>query len=374
MFDIYSLKKYNFRIILYALSLSILGVLIIGSATGGDTKVVNRQILGIIVSSVLMFGVSFIRYDKLLRFSVFVYFACIAALLAVIFFGYSPEGAGATRWIKLPAIGTVQPSEFVKIGIIVFFSWFLAKYRDSINNILTLLIFIVSAGLIYVLILIEPDLSTTVVLMVVTVCMLFVAGISYKWIWAGVLTAVPLIGVFFGLLSMGRVPFLKDYQARRILAWINPEKYADTSFQQENSIMAIGSGQLYGKGLNNMTVDSVKHGNFLSQDQTDFIFAVIGEELGFIGSIAVIAVVAVFVFEILNLASKVADVEGKLICVGIAGLIAFQSFTNISVATGIFPNTGLPLPFISYGVSSLMSIYVGLGLVLNVGLLRDGIK
>ena len=122
MFDIYSLKKYNFRIILYALSLSILGVLIIGSATGGDTKVVNRQILGIIVSSVLMFGVSFIRYDKLLRFSVFVYFACIAALLAVIFFGYSPEGAGATRWIKLPAIGTVQPSEFVKIGIIVFFS------------------------------------------------------------------------------------------------------------------------------------------------------------------------------------------------------------------------------------------------------------
>ena len=138
--------------------------------------------------------------------------------------------------------------------------------------------------------------------------------------------------------------------------------------------MAIGSGQLYGKGLNNMTVDSVKHGNFLSQDQTDFIFAVIGEELGFIGSIAVIAVVAVLVFEILNLASKVADVEGKLICVGIAGLIAFQSFTNISVATGIFPNTGLPLPFISYGVSSLMSIYVGLGLVLNVGLLRDGIK
>lgn len=370
MFDIYSLKNYNFRIIIYAISLSILGVLVINSATS-DAKVVNRQILGIVVSLIVMLILSLIRYDKILKLAPLVYISCIVALALVLLFGYSPEGAGATRWIRLPFIGNIQPSEFVKIGIIISLAWFLEKYQDAINNIFTLLVFFVGVGIIYILILLEPDLSTTIVLLVVSLAMLFMAGISYKWIGTFFATSIPLVIAFISLLSMGRVPFLRDYQARRILAWVNPTKYADASLQQTNSIMAIGTGQLYGKGLNNTTVASVKNGNFLSQDQTDFIFAVIGEELGFIGSMIIIIIISILVFELLNLANKVADMQGKLLCVGVATLIAFQSFTNISVATGIFPNTGLPLPFISYGVSSLMSMYIGLGIVLNVGLLRD---
>ena len=123
-----------------------------------------------------------------------------------------------------------------------------------------------------------------------------------------------------------------------------------------------------GKGLNNNTLASVKNGNFLSEEHTDFIFAVIGEELGFKGSILVIVLYALIVLECIFLAQRSKDMAGRLICVGIASLLCVQSFTNIAVATGLFPNTGLPLPFISYGVSSLFSLYAGIGLVLNVGL------
>ena len=134
--------------------------------------------------------------------------------------------------------------------------------------------------------------------------------------------------------------------------------------------MAIGSGQLRGKGLFNNTLSSVKNGNFLSEEQTDFIFAVIGEEMGFIGCVAVIILYALVVYECIWIASRAKDTAGRLICTGVASLLAFQSFANIAVATGIFPNTGLPLPFISSGLSSLLSMYIGIGIVLNIGLQR----
>ena len=163
----------------------------------------------------------------------------------------------------------------------------------------------------------------------------------------------------------------EDYQAGRILAWFYPDQYGEARYQQNNSIIAIGSGQLKGKGLFNTTIASVKNGNFLSEEQTDFIFAVIGEELGFIGCVVVIALFLLIIYECLMMAARARDLSGRLICVGMATLIAFQAFANIAVATGIFPNTGLPLPFISFGSSSLISIFMGIGLVLNVGLQRE---
>ncbi len=132
--------------------------------------------------------------------------------------------------------------------------------------------------------------------------------------------------------------------------------------------MAIGSGRLYGKGLFNDTAFSVKNGNFLSEEHTDFVFSVIGEELGFVGCMIVLALFLLFVFECFHIANRAADLSGKLLCTGMAALVGFQAFTNIAVVTGIFPNTGLPLPFISYGVSSLVSFYIGTGIILNVGL------
>lgn len=370
LFD-YEFRNFNYRLFLYVLLLNILGVLVIRSATNQDMSVVGKQIMGIVVGMAIVIGLSLIDYHRILSFSWVIYALCIVGLAAVLIFGRNV--GGATRWLVLPGIGQIQPSEFVKIGLILFFSWFFTKNQERLNQFTTLAF---AAGLFAVpvfLIFDQPDLSTSLVTVVVFVCVLFVAGLSYRWIAGGLAVLIPSGAFFVYLLQYNMVPFLKEYQARRILAFVNKEKYAEyaeANLQQDNSIMAIGSGMLNGKGLNNNTLASVKNGNFLSEEQTDFIFAVIGEELGFIGCTAVILLIALVVYELLGMAGKAKDMSGRLICTGLAALIAFQSFSNIAVATGVFPNTGLPLPFISYGVSSLLSIYLGIGIALNVGLQR----
>ena len=366
----YHYKSFSLRLFVSVALLNILGILVINSATYNDTAVIGRQMTGAAIGAVLMFVICVIPYQKILNYAVPIFIACCVMLVLVNIYGRIV--GGARRWIVLPAIGQVQPSEFAKTGIILFFAWFFGKNQESINKPQVLLLFTGLALIPVLLIASEPDLSTTIVVLVCILSMLFVAGISYKWIAASLAVILPFAAAFVVLLQHGMIPFLKDYQARRILAWIEPSKYADANLQQDNSIMAIGSGQLFGKGLNNNTLASVKDGNFLSEEQTDFIFAGIGEELGFIGCIVVLLLYAVVVYECLYLAGKAADLEGKVICTGMGVLIAIQGFANIAVATGIFPNTGLTLPFVSYGVSSLLSFYCGIGLVLNVGLQRTG--
>jgi rod shape determining protein RodA len=365
LFD-YKFKNYNIRLVLYALILNVLGILLIRSATNQDPSYVNKQIMGIVIGVIVACILSLIDYHKILMGAVGVYIGCIVLLISVLLFGENVNNA--TRWLKLPGIGQIQPSEFVKIGLIIFFAWFFSKSQEKINDIKVLATAAALYGAVFLLIFSEPDLSTGLVTLFVFACMLFAAGISYRWIATAAAVLIPCGGLFVYLLQYNMVPFLKEYQARRILAFVNKAKYAEANLQQDNSIMAIGSGMLRGKGLNNNTLASVKNGNFLSEEQTDFIFAVIGEELGFIGCIAVILLIALIVFECLLLASRSRDMFGRLLCVGMAALLAFQSFANIAVATGVFPNTGLPLPFVSYGVSSLLSIYIGIGVVLNVGL------
>ena len=164
---------------------------------------------------------------------------------------------------------------------------------------------------------------------------------------------------------------IEDYQQERIYAWLNPEKYSlTTAYQQQNSITAIGSGQLWGKGLNNNEVGSVKNGNYISEPQTDFIFAIIGEEMGFVGSCAVILLLMGITARCYLGAMRADDIAGAVICSGVGSIVCFQSFINISVTTGILPNTGIPLPFVSYGLTSLVSMYIGMGFVFNVKLQR----
>ena len=367
LFD-YNFRRYNFRLMAYILALNTIGVLVISSATNQDMDMVGKQIMGILIGIAVAVGISLIDYNKVLRLSMGIYGVCVALLLAVVIFGKVVNNA--RRWIVLPGIGQIQPSEFVKIGMIVFFSWYLSKYQERINQVSVLGI---CAGLFAVpllLILEEPDLSTSLVIIFSVICMVYTAGISYKWIGGVVAVLTPISVLFVFLLQHAMVPFLQPYQVKRILAWIYPSQYADSNYQQDNSIMAIGSGQLIGKGLNNNTLASVKNGNFLSEEQTDFIFAVVGEELGFIGGVVVIALFALIIIECLIMANRAKDLQGKLLCTGMAALLTFQSFSNIAVATGMFPNTGLPLPFVSYGVSSLLSFYIGMGIVLNIGLQR----
>lgn len=372
IFD-YNFKNYNYRILIYMLLLSTLGVLIIGSASGQDKAVMGKQVVGIGVSLVACLIVSLIDYHKLFKFNTLIYGGCVALLLAVLLMGKTTKGA--TRWLRIGSF-QLQPSEFVKIGLIVILSWFLAKNQERINKPTVVgtaaLLCVVPIGMVYM----QPNLSTSIVITFTMLCIVYVAGISYKWIVGVLAVGLPTIALGLYLSLLGMVPFLKKYQAQRILSKIfhSDSQYADMNRQQDNSIMAIGSGQLRGKGLFNNTLSSVKNGNYLSEEQTDFIFAIIGEEMGFIGCILVIAVYALLVFECVWIAGHAKDMAGRLIATGMAALLAFQGFANIAVATGVFPNTGLPLPFISSGISSLLSIFIGMGLVLNVGLQKKSIN
>ncbi len=368
MFFDYHFKRYNFRAMLYAVSLSVIGLMAIWSATNQNQSTLNKQIMGLGLGLFLMVVLSLIDYHWILSFRILIYLVCIAFLVAVLVFGRS-RGI-STRWLELPVIGQIQPSEFVKIGVILFFSWYFERYQEKINRITV----VGSAAVLYavpaILIYNQPNLSTMIVLTVVVAAIVFSSGISYKWILGVLAVAIPAVILLFYLLQNGMIPFLRGYQANRILSWQNPELYSETYYQQENSIMAIGSGQLWGKGWNNTDILSVKAGNFLVEEQNDFIFAIIGEEFGFVGSMVVILLYLVLTYECLFMAMRAPDPSGRMICVGMAALIGFQSFANIAVATALFPNTGLPLPFISSGVSSLLSLFLGMGVVLNVGLQR----
>ena len=227
------------------------------------------------------------------------------------------------------------------------------------------------AAVLLLLILTQPDLSTTIATGVIFIVLLYVAGLSYKIIVGVLSVVVPVVSValIFIVQKAKDAEFVEqNYQIKRILAWLYPTKYADNALQQQNAIMAIGSGQLWGKGLYNSEATSMKNTNFIVEPQTDFIFAVIGEELGFIGCAAVILLLLLIVVECIYIGSKAKDLAGKLICCGMATLIGFQSFINLCVATGLFPNTGIPLPFVSYGLTSLVTLFAGMGLVLNVSL------
>ena len=366
MFKQYKLKNYRFRLVAYVVLLCIIGVMVVGSA---KPSVQNKQIIGIAGGLVVMVIVSLIDYGTILKFRRPIYLLAVV-LLAVIFIpGVGDNTGGATRWIQVTSSFKFQPSEFCKILLIIFFAGFFMKYKDQLNTWKTILLSLILAGIPLVLIVKEPDLSTTIATTMLFVTLLFVAGLSYK-IVAGVLALGVPVGIIGVVLIMKQALPLKPYQYKRIMSWLQPSNpaYADDSYQQQNSIIAIGSGQLWGKGLNNSSITSLKNGDFISEPQTDFIFAVIGEELGFIGCLVVIILLLLIVFECILIAKNAKDLGGRLICCGMAALIGFQSFINICVTTGLMPNTGLPLPFVSYGLTSIMSLFIGLGMVLNVGL------
>ncbi|MEE1243448.1 FtsW/RodA/SpoVE family cell cycle protein [Frisingicoccus sp.] len=360
----YNLKKYNWRLLLLVLAATIFGVFVIESAANGYAR---KQLLGVIVGFVVLIVVSFIDYTFILKFQWPIYIAAVAILVAVLLFGVNVNGA--RRWFSLGSFGTIQPSEFAKIMMIIVLTRLITDHRDQISRIRTLLmigvIYMIPVFLIYK----EPNLSTTLVYLFIFVTMIFCGGLSYQFIGRVLVFTVPVIGFLVWYIQQPFQILLKGYQLNRILGFLNPSAYQQTTAnQQYNSVMAIGSGMITGKGYNNNTFTSVKGGNFISEQQTDFIFSVIGEELGFIGSCITIFLLAAIVFECLKVAKNASNLSGRLIATGVASMIAFQTFVNIGVATNLLPNTGLPLPFISYGLSALLTNMVGIGLVINIDL------
>lgn len=365
----YKLSNLNFRLILYVLAVTFIGIFCIGSASEGENFQL-KQIVGFILGVAVLTFFALLSYKIVFKFYWIIYFATIALLMLVIVLG--TVNKGAKRWIDL-GFTQFQPSEYAKIFLIIFVATFLFKRIETLNTFKTIAGVTLFSGIILGLIFIEPDLSTTIVIFLTFCAIMFLSGIHYKIITGVLIISLPVICILGYCVTQPGNVILKGYQYSRIIGFFQEdnEKAKDLRYQQENSLLAIGSGGLTGKGLDNNDVTSVKNGNLISESHTDFIFTIVGEELGFIGGAAVIILLFMIVLECFITGSRAPTLSGKLFCFGFGVLIGVQSFVNISVATMLLPNTGITLPFVSYGLTSLTSMYCGIGIVLNIGLQRN---
>ncbi len=359
----YRVRDYNFLLIIFVVAVSVIGVLAIGSA---KESLQDRQMMGLIFGFFLMVVISLFDYSFFLKFYGILYVLNLILLLLVRLIGSS--AGGAQRWVTIFGI-QFQPSETAKILLILFYAQYIMIHREVLNKLRTIAIMVLLFIPPFFLVYNQPDMSTSIVIVVIFLVMLFIGGISWKIIAGAAAIVIPTFVILFMLILQPDQNIIRDFQQTRILAWLYPDQYENAEgYQQQNSIMAIGSGQLMGKGLNNNSIASVKNGNFISEPETDFIFAVIGEELGFVGSASTVILLFGISLMCFNTGRKAKDLAGSIICAGVGIIIGFQSFTNLSVATGLFPNTGIPLPFVSYGLTSLLCLYMGIGFVLNVRL------
>ncbi len=361
----YKLRFYNFRLVFLLLFISMIGIHLVGIAM---PSLRSRQAAGVLMGLAAMVALSLMDYSWILNFQWIMYFVNIVMLLWVRFAGY--ESHGAVRWINLGFM-QFQPTEISKIIIILFLARFFMDHEESINTLRTLVEVGILVGIPLFLIYSQPDMKNTITVGIIFLALLYVSGISYRIIIRGVLIAVPLLVIFLAIVMQPDQKLIQDYQRDRIMSFFYPEEdeYSDDAEQQRNSMTAIASG-----GLKGLTIEedemgtSVNEGNFVAENQTDFIFAVAGEKYGFLGCMVIVILLLLISIECVLTGRRAKDLAGKVICCGVGTLVAFQSFLNISVATGLGPNTGTPLPFVSYGLTSLISLFMGMGMVLNVGL------
>lgn len=367
-FKNYSWRHYNISLVVIVTILTSISAFLL--YLSNDIPHMKRQIGGLVLGLVVMAAVSLIDYHLICKFAVFYYAAALVLLVLVRFTPLGEDhGTGAFRWLDLKVID-LQVSELAKLALIIIMAAFFTKYKENLNKLsyflLACLIAIVPTGLV----MIQTDLSSSMVMLFIFAVMFFVAGLSYKII--GILAAVG-IPSFLGLLWYVQQPWqviLSTKQQERVLGFFHPEKYAASyMYQQNKSVAAISSGGLLGKFLEG-SQSPTELSSRVWVNESDFIFSAAGEVLGFIGCLILILLLALVVIKCLMIARKAKDRLGYMVAVGVSAMFMFQVFVNIGVATSLLPNTGLPLPFISYGLSSLICCMIAIGLVINVGLQR----
>ena len=361
------LRRVDWVLLLAVAALIGVGALLVWSATrqrmidaGLDPQAfLKKHVLNAALGLALASVAALVDYRALRAYAPIVYVASCLGLIAVL----SPLGStinGAHSWIVLPAGFQIQPAEFAKVALVVGMAMILAEKRDAedVPRNSDVLLVLALAAVPMGLIMLQPDLGTMLVIVFVILGVLSVAGTPAKWI-AGLLLMGSLVCV--GAVQAG---MLKDYQLARFTAFANPQQnLGSTGYNTNQARIAIGSGGVWGKGLFHGTQTN---GRFIPEQQTDFVFTVAGEELGLAGSATVIGLLGLVLYRGLRIARLATDPFGRLVAAGVVSWFAFQSFVNIGMTLGIMPVTGLPLPFVSYGGSSMFANLIAIGLLQNV--------
>lgn len=362
-------RRYDWLLIASALTLMFIGALLVWSATrprmvvlGLDPQnYLKKHLLTLVIALALGWLSTKLDYPLLRAYSPIVYGASILGLMAVLVIGSNVNGIKA--WIALPMGFTLQPAEFTKIAVIVVMSFLLAEPRDptrgpSVRDVLQVFT-LVAVPL--ALIMLQPDLGTALVISVTMLGVLAIGRASRNW----------FIAIFLGIALVGGVALsvpgvLKDYQKNRITVFVDPSvDPSGAGYNLSQVRIAIGSGGWTGTGLFN---GPQTNGRFVPEQQTDFIYSVAGEELGFAGAGLIIVLLGIITWRALRIAGRAPDAFGRLAASGIATWIGFQAFENIGMSLGIMPMTGVPLPFVSYGGSSMFALAIAIGILQQINL------
>lgn len=361
-------KSIDYWMILCMLALIGIGGLAISSATtySGETEILKMQLLFFITGIGLMIFVMAIDYHFLGEWYIPIYIGINLLLIAVFFLGKNVNGA--TRWIEIGPM-TIQPSEFAKIGVILCTAKMLDKYNDKINSFKSLFIVGMFHFVPFILVNRQPNLSTSLVILGILVVQLFISKLDLKIMFGSAAVIAVVAGILLTyIISNPNQKIIPDYQRNRIVTKVHGGDDLGENYQTNQSVHAIGSGGLKGKGLYKGAISQL---NYLPESHNDFIVAIIAEEFGFIGILVILSIIIFMIGRGLWIAYSAPDEFGRFIIAGYMGMIAMQTFVNMGVVTSLLPNTGLPLPFISYGGSSLWANMIGMGLVLNVGMRKE---
>lgn len=355
-------ENLDFTLLFAVVFLCFYGLLVLYSstrlATMGESDpyfFVKRQSLWMLVGFLFLTIIIFFDYHNLERFSKVIYFGAIVLLIMVIISGRTTYGA--RRWLVIGPFD-FQPSEFAKIALIAFLADFLAKNKPKLDNFFYYLMPFAYTGLLILLVFMQPDLGTSLVYLAILIIMLFVVGVKIKYLvftFLAALSSIPVLWIF-----------LKDYQKNRLILFLNPNlDPLGGGYNVIQSRIAIGSGGFLGSGIFSGLQSQL---NFLPAQHTDFIFSVIGEELGFAGTILLLGLYAIILWRGIKIALEARDLLGTLLATGAVSFFFFHIVVNIGMAMGMLPATGLPLPFLSYGGSFMISNLIVIGILINVEL------
>ena len=320
----------------------------------------KRHTLNIIIGGLLAYGTTLIDYRLLRAYTPILWLAAVLGLIIVLIPGLGTEINGARAWISLPGGFQLQPAELAKIAIIVGMAMILAdrEQSDKDPTDLDVLKALAIAAVPILLIVAQPDLGTVLIISAAVVAMIGASGAPARWVIGLLLAAI--VGVFAAV-QTGAV---SSYQVARLQSFVDPSADPQaTGYQLRQSRITIGSGGLLGKGL---FEGPQTNGRFVPEQQTDFIFTVAGEELGFIGCSIILLLYMLFFIRAFAICRRSSDLFGRLVCIGVIAWFAFQTFENIGMTMGLMPMTGVPLPFLSYGGSSMFANLIGVGLLQNV--------